>query len=165
MFVCAGRWFGYFDIYDDAVAALRASPGLFHKLISCSPIHWATGDATPLPHCLYRCVSACSVPSALCRVWSSGQPIRRSHSNGVSLRTAIVGSALCIWMCGSLSPRFASARSVGTVPSHTPPLSRIIVPGWNTKGSLICIATACPLPSLRKVGQAFSDGCASKPCV
>ena len=58
----------------------------------CCPIHCATGLATPLPHILYRVVSAFCFPSARWRVWLSAHPISRSHSIGVSLRTCIVSS-------------------------------------------------------------------------
>ena len=54
VFVCACWRFADPDIYGDGVAALLALVGLFgHQIASiCLAIHWATGDATPLPHCL-----------------------------------------------------------------------------------------------------------------
>ncbi len=52
MVVCACRWFRQFDVGGYGVAAGGALPGLFHIFSKCLAIHWATGDATPLPHCL-----------------------------------------------------------------------------------------------------------------
>jgi len=53
--VCACRWFRQFDVGGYGVAADGAEPLLYwcsHSLSKCLAIHWATGDATPLPHCL-----------------------------------------------------------------------------------------------------------------
>jgi hypothetical protein len=54
VFVCAGGRFAEPDIHGDGIAALGALVALFgHQIASiCLAIHWATGDATPLPHCL-----------------------------------------------------------------------------------------------------------------
>ena len=54
MFVCAGGWFVQSDIYGDGITTLGALVALFgHQIANiCLAIHWATGDATPLPHCL-----------------------------------------------------------------------------------------------------------------
>ena len=67
VFVIAYGRFTESDVGGDYLFALWAAPGLFvHQIAKiCFAIHWATGDATPLPACLYRCESACSVPSAL----------------------------------------------------------------------------------------------------
>src|SRR5690606_6296326 len=56
------------------------------------PIHSATGTATALPMALYRGESA--VFSSI-NVQSSGKPCKRSHSLGVSRRTAPMSSTLC----------------------------------------------------------------------
>ena len=54
MFVCACWRFAEAHIYGDFVTTLGALVVLFgHQIASiCLAIHWATGDATPLPHCL-----------------------------------------------------------------------------------------------------------------
>ena len=54
MFVVAYGWFAESDVGGDGLFALWAAPGLFvHQIAKmCLAIHWATGDATPLPHCL-----------------------------------------------------------------------------------------------------------------
>jgi hypothetical protein len=54
MFVIAYRWFAEPDVGGDRLFALWAAPGLFvHQIAKiCFAIHWATGDATPLPACL-----------------------------------------------------------------------------------------------------------------
>jgi hypothetical protein len=54
MFVRAGGRFTKPDIHGDDITTLGALVGLFgHQIDSiCLAIHWATGDATPLPHCL-----------------------------------------------------------------------------------------------------------------
>jgi hypothetical protein len=49
-----GRWFGDTHIGGEGSFALVAMPRLSHRCMSISfcPIHFATGDATPFPHCL-----------------------------------------------------------------------------------------------------------------
>ena len=54
MFVVAHGWFAEPYVSGNRLFALWAAPGLFvHQIAKiCFAIHWATGDATPLPACL-----------------------------------------------------------------------------------------------------------------
>jgi hypothetical protein len=56
VFVIAHGWCDKSDVGGDHLFALWAAPGLFvHQIAKiCFAIHCATGDATPLPACLYR---------------------------------------------------------------------------------------------------------------